>query len=181
MRSPLRHPRADLLGAPPVPGGTDSTDSTGGTDSADGTGGTGSTARRRRRTVALLVAGGALLLGTWRGTDHAFPFGPFSMYAGGGPRSGVVDSTTLQAVTATGRQVPVPDTVSGMRRAELEGRLPQFLARPALLGDVATAHARARPAEPPYVQVQVVRRRYEVRHRRVVGSTDVVLARWSAP
>lgn len=136
---------------------------------------------RRVRAAGLLVAGVLLLLGTFRGSDDHFPFGPFLMYAGAGPTDGVVAEARLEATTAAGERVQVPEGVSGMRRAELEGQLARFVADPGLLRAVADAQARGRPGEPAYVRVEVVERRHEVRDRRVVGRADVVLATWPAP
>lgn len=133
------------------------------------------------RVAGLLAAGALLLLGTVRGSDDHFPFGPFLMYAGAGPTDGVVAGARLWAVTADGERVQVPEDVSGLRRAELEGQLGRFVAEPERLADVAGAQARSRPDEPAYVRVELVERRHEVRDRRVVGVADVVLASWPAP
>lgn len=130
------------------------------------------------RSLALAVSLVLLLLGSWRGSDDHFPFGPFLMFAGGGPTDGVVESTTLQAKTATGDLVQVPEDVSGLRRAELEGQLGRFVEQPALLSQFAVSHALLRRGEPRYTDVLVVQRRHEVRQRRVVGHTDVVLVTW---
>lgn len=131
--------------------------------------------------MGLLLGAGLLLLGSVRGSDDWFPFGPFLMYAGAGPTDGVVESTALHATTAAGAHVVVPESSSGMRRAELEGQLATFVARPQLLAAVADTHAQRQPREARYIGVQVVQRRYEVHDRRVVGHTDVVLAGWGAP
>lgn len=133
------------------------------------------------RVAGLLVAGALLLLGTVRGSDDHFPFGPFLMYAGAGPTDGTVAGLRLVAVTADGERVQVPEDVSGMRRAELEGQVARYVADPVLLRPVAEAQARRRPDEPAYVRVDVVEQRHEVRDRRVVGRTEVVLATWAPP
>lgn len=136
---------------------------------------------RRVRLAGLLAAGALLVAGTAVGSDDHFPFGPFLMYAGAGPTDGTVAGARLWAVTASGERVQVPEDVSGMRRAELEGQLARIVAEPERLAAVAGAQARHRPDAPAYVRVEVVERRHEVRDRRVVGRTDVVLASWPAP
>ena len=136
---------------------------------------------RAVRALALLLGAGLLLLGTARGSDDHFPFGPFLMYAGAGPTDGTVADTRLVALTTEGERVRVPEDVSGMRRAELEGQLQRFVAEPGLLAAVAQAQARAHPDDPAYVRVAIVQRRHEVRDRRVAGRTDVELAGWAAP
>jgi len=133
------------------------------------------------RVAGLLLGAALLLLGTFRGSDDDFPFGPFLMYAGAGPTDGTVAGARLWATTTAGEQVQVPEDVSGLRRAELEGQLARFVADPGLLQQVSAAHERSRPGEPGYVRVDVVERRYEVRDRRVVSHADVVLATWAAP
>ena len=140
-----------------------------------------STRGRTARALALLLGAALLLLGTARGSDDHFPFGPFLMYAGAGPTDGTVADTRLVATTSEGERVRVPEDVSGMRRAELEGQLDRFVAEPGLLAAVAQAQARAHPDDPAYVRVEIVQRRHEVRDRRVAGRTDVVLAGWGAP
>lgn len=136
---------------------------------------------RRVRALALLLGVALLLLGTFRGSDDHFPFGPFLMYAGAGPTDGTVAGARLWATTEQGERLQVPEDVSGMRRAELEGQLARFVTDPGLLAAVADAQARSRPDEPAYVRVDIVERRHEVRDRRVAGRTDVVLATWTAP
>ena len=68
-----------------------------------------------------------------------------------------------------------------MRRAELEGRLDQFRADPALLSSVAAAHARLHPSEQPYVEVRVRLREYRLHDAAVAATTDRILADWRRP
>lgn len=140
--------------------------------------GRGAVRRRSTATGAVLVL---LLLGSWIGSDDDFPVGSFRMYAGRNPVDGVVDSTYLLARTAAaGALVRVPDDATGYRRAELEGQLEVFLADPDRLQDVAEAHAAHLPADPPYVEVRLMQRRYSLHDRRIVQVRDVRLATWRA-
>jgi hypothetical protein len=137
-------------------------------------------AGRRTRVIVTVATFGLLLAGTVAGGDDAFPFGPFRMYATRDAPDGVVVSTRVEAVDARGRVVPVPDTATGMRRAEIEGQVGGFRQDPALLGALSRAHARLHPDEPAYVVVRVVEREYRLRNSRPTGDqTDRVVAQWA--
>lgn len=151
--------RRDTLGRPPA---------------ARSLGRTGRTVRALATAVVLAL----LLLGSWRGSDDAFPLGPFRMFAGRNPPTEDVNSAYVQAVTTDGNLVVVSSKASGYRRAELEGQLPELERDPSQLRDIAVAHHRLSPSAPQYVTVRVVQRRFHVRDRRVKGYTDVVLAEW---
>lgn len=139
---------------------------------------------RTGRLVRLSVSAATvalLLLTTWRGSDDHFPFTPFRMYAGAAPVDGVVASTTLRGRLPDGRDVRIADAAIAMRRAELEGQLPSYIANPARLAEVQQAHRAARAHEPDYVEIRIVQRRYQLRDGRVVDVRDVVLASWTPP
>ena len=134
---------------------------------------------RRVRLGAAIVVFGLLVLGTWRGDDDNFPFGPFRMYASRQSLDAPTAWLVLQADTGDGRTVLVDPSDSGLRRAELEGQLGQILAQPARLAVVATSYARHHPGEPPLVAVELVRRSQPMRHGEPLGGTsDEVVARW---
>lgn len=129
----------------------------------------------------MLLVGGLLLLGSWRGSDDHFPLGPFLMFAGRNPPTMDVPSAFVQAVTRTGELVTVSAAASGFRRAELEGQLGALQRNPGQLRDIAVAHSRRNPQEPEYVEIRVVQRRFHLRERRLDGFTDIVLATWRRP
>jgi hypothetical protein len=134
---------------------------------------------RRLRLAAPALVFGLLLTGTAFGQDDAFPFGPFRMYATRDDPDGLVVSTRVEAVDATGRVLVVPDSATGMRRAEIEGQVGRFRAEPALLAQLSLAHARLHPDQPAYVEVRVVERRYLLRDSRPTGQqTEQVVATW---
>ncbi|MCA1710503.1 MAG: hypothetical protein LC789_02230 [Actinobacteria bacterium] len=134
---------------------------------------------RRARTAATVVGASLLLAGTFFGQDDAFPFGPFRMYATRDDPDGLVVSTRVEAVDSTGRQLVVPDTATGMRRAEIEGLAGRFRDDPGLLADLSRAHDRLHPDEPPYETVRVVQRRYRLQDSRPTGTTtETVVAQW---
>jgi hypothetical protein len=137
-------------------------------------------AGRRLRVTATAVLLGLLLAGTLLGQDDAFPFGPFRMYATRDNPEGLVVSTRVEAVDAAGRVIVVPDTATGMRRAEIEGQVGRFRTHPELLAELSVAHDRLHPGEPPYDMVRVVEKRYRLHDSRPTGdATERVVATWS--
>jgi hypothetical protein len=134
----------------------------------------------RRVRLAVTAIGVVLLLaGTLLGQDDDFPFGPFRMYATRDAPDGLVISTRVEAVDATGRVVVVPDTATGLRRAEVEGQMSRFRSNPGLLGELSRAHDRLHPDEPAYDVVRVVERRYRLRDSRPTGAqSEAVVATW---
>lgn len=92
-----------------------------------------------------MAVGGLLLLGTFVGVDDGFPFGPMRQYSTRADPDGQARSTRVEAVDTTGRVLVVPDTATGLRRAEIEGQADRFRTDPSLLAQVSP---RARPAAP---------------------------------
>lgn len=134
---------------------------------------------RRLRLAATAIVFGLLVAGTAVGQDDAFPFGPFRMYATRDDPDGLVVSTRVEAVDATGRVLVVPDAATGLRRAEIEGQVSRFRAQPALLRQLSVAHDRLHPGESSYAEVRVVERRYRLHDSRPTGEpTERVVARW---
>ncbi len=129
--------------------------------------------------MAVAVVGVLLVLGSWKGTDDSFPFGPFSMFAGQHPRDSYVPSTYMRGTTVDGESIRLSSRLTGMRRAEIEGQVGQYMADPSRLQDIARAVAAKRPDIPPLRDVSVVQRRYQLKNGGVVGQTDVVLATWT--
>jgi hypothetical protein len=121
-----------------------------------------------------------LLLGTLRGQDDDFPFGPFRMYATRQSLDGNASWYLIEAVTDAGNRVFVPGAAYGMRRAELEGQVHRLVAHPALLGELALAYERRRPGSPRLVEIQLVRRKQRLHDGKPVGPTeDQLVASWS--
>ena len=136
------------------------------------------TGRRLRLAVTALVFG-LLITGTAIGQDDAFPFGPFRMYSTRDDPDGLVVSTRVEAVDTSGRVLVVPDTATGLRRAEIEGQVRRFEADPALLAEISRAHGRLHPDQPAYDVVRVIERRYRLRDSRPTGDqTEQVVAQW---
>ena len=138
-------------------------------------------AGRRARIAATAALLGLLLLGTFVGQDDDFPFGPFRMYATRDDPDGLVVSTRVEAVDSTGRVLVVPDSATGMRRAEIEGEGARFRRDPQLLRELSRAHSALHPREPAYDEVRVVERRYQLRDSRPTGTpTERVVVAWHA-
>ena len=129
--------------------------------------------------TALLVL--LVLAGTFVGQDDDFPFGPFRMYATRDDPDGEVRSARVEAVDRAGRVRTVDERSTGLKRAEVEGQTPRFLAESETLGLLAEAHARLRPDESPLVEVRVVERSHVLRDSRPTGEqSERVVARWTA-
>ena len=137
--------------------------------------------RRTRVTVTVAVAA-LTLAGTLVGQDDEFPFGPFRMYSTRDDPNGTVVSTRVEARDAAGRLRTVDERSTGLRRAEVEGQVRRFVADPELLGALSRAHDRLRPEEPPFAEVRVVERVYELRNSRPTGEeSERVVVTWQAP
>ena len=129
----------------------------------------------------MALLGVLLVAGSWKGSDHHFPFGPFRMYATSGRATGGVRAAVLVAIHADGTKVVVDPAVVGLRRAELEGHYRALAGDPRLLADIADlyqrrAHVRLRAL----VLEESIRR---VVDREVRGGLErgSVVAEWRAP
>lgn len=137
---------------------------------------------RPLRLVVTLGLAVLTLAGTFVGQDDDFPFGPFRMYSTRDAPDGTVLSTRVEAVDSRGQVRVVDERSTGLRRAEVEGQVRRFVDDPDLLGLLAQAHARLRPDEPPFTQVRVVAKVYELRDSRPTGvERERVVARWHRP
>ncbi len=139
-------------------------------------------AGRRARVVITLAVAALTLAGTLVGQDDDFPFGPFRMYSTRDDPDGAVVSTRVEARDSSGRLRTVDERSTGLRRAEVEGQVGRFVADPELLGALSRAHDRLRPGEPPFLEVRVVERVYELRDSRPTGEqSERVVVTWRAP
>ncbi|CAN5871568.1 hypothetical protein BH18ACT7_BH18ACT7_11410 [soil metagenome] len=136
------------------------------------------------RTVRLLAAAVVLALtavGTVWAQDSAFPVGPFRMYSTRSGPDTVVKSNRVDGVNALGDRIPIDDSETGLRRAEIEGQLGRLVADPTLLALIAESYARRNPDRPPLTRVEIVVRRDDLRGGVRTGEfTDTVTAAWDA-
>jgi hypothetical protein len=126
--------------------------------------------------VALFVAG------SLKGDDPWWPFGPWRMFSTSQAPTGAVVAMAIQAETTEGVwfDAALSPANVGLNRAEVEGRIPQILADPAMLGTLAKSHSRLRPHDAPWVGVRLVRRASVIVDRVPTGRVDSsVLATWT--
>ncbi len=130
--------------------------------------------------LTLAVAGLVALAHGTVHTDHAFPFGPMSQYAGYYDPNGEVASTYVEADTTAGTRVRVPLTLDGIvvKRAEIEGHQAEFTKHPAQLGALITAQRVRHPDQPQYVRVYLRGDVTRLRDARPAGTFVRTLAEW---
>ncbi len=135
------------------------------------------------RVAAALVGIGLLLNGSLRMSDDVWPFGPLSQYAFSPAADSTLAITRVEGRLADGRRIDLPLRVgvSGISRAEIEARIPQITADPALLGTVVDGWTSRHRDEPPIEQVWLVQETTTlVRGRK--GPTELVtLTTWVVP
>ncbi len=139
----------------------------------------GALAWRVLAAVALVVA---LLHGSasTRVTDAAWPLGPMSQYAFfPGPDDTVV-ITRVHGLLADGQRVELPLRVdtAGIRRADVEARIPDIRRDPSLLRAVSEGWSARHPTGPRPVEVLLVQDQTRLHRGRVVSTDQVELARW---
>jgi hypothetical protein len=136
------------------------------------------------RAALTVVLAGLFLAGTLVGDDHWWPFGPWRMFATATKPGGAIVAMGIEVRTAADdawQPASLHPTAVGLNRAEVEGRIPQIVADPSRLGTLAAAHARLRPAEPPWTAVRLVRRDAVLDGREPTGETrTTVVAEWAA-
>ena len=133
--------------------------------------------------LALLAALAALFLaGSLKGDDPWWPFGPWRMFSTSQAPTGSVWADAIQVQTAPGEWIDAalsPGNV-GLNRAEIEGRIPQIVQHPAMLGTLAASHSRLRPGSARWIGVRVVRRETVIVDRVPTGQLNTtVLATWT--
>jgi len=109
--------------------------------------------------VGVAVLGiGLLLNGSLRGSDDMWPFGPLSQYAFSPPPDATIVITRVEGRLADGRRIDLPLRVgtAGISRAEIEARIPDIVADPALLRSVADGWTVRNRREPPLEQLWLV-------------------------
>jgi hypothetical protein len=133
--------------------------------------------------LGLLAALTALFLaGSVKGDDPWWPFGPWRMFSTSQAATGSVWASAIQVETAPGEwfDAPLSPANVGLNRAEVEGRIPQIVADPAMLGTLAASHSRLRPHSDPWIGVRVVRRETVIVDRVPTGQVNTtILATWT--
>jgi hypothetical protein len=136
------------------------------------------------RVLLLLVVVGLFLAGTAVGQDTWWPFGPWRMFSTSTPPSSSVTSLRIEIKQGDGvdwRPAALSPSSVGLNRAEVEGRIPEMTARPAMLATLAHTHSRLRPKEPPWRAVRVVRTQVLLSDGKPTGEiTETQLVEWTA-
>ncbi len=170
--------------------GDDGPEGADGPDATDGAGRAGSAGAvrplggpaRSWRVLLLAVLTALFVAGSLKGNDTAWPFGPWRMFSTSQAPTGAVVAMAIQAETSDGQWFDAalsPSNV-GLNRAEVEGRIPQIVSDPGMLGTLARSHSRLRPHEQPWIGVRVVRRASVIVDRVPTGEVDSsVLATWT--
>ena len=135
--------------------------------------------------VLLLLLTAGFLAGSTVGQDDWWPFSPWRMFSTSTAPSASVTSLRIDVQTGTDRSwQPAnlnPSTV-GLNRAEVEGRIPEMTADPAILGTLAEAHTQLRPEEPVWEGVRVVKHEVVLADRKPTGEIrESTLVEWTAP
>ncbi len=137
----------------------------------------GSLAWRVLAAVALVVL---LLTGSLRWDDKAWPFAPMSQYAFfPGPDDTVV-ITRVYGLLADGERVELPlrAGTTGIRRADIEARIPAITKDPSLLRAVSDGWSARNPTRPRPVEVFLVQDRTHLFEGRALSTDEVPLAQW---
>jgi hypothetical protein len=132
------------------------------------------------RAAALLAGTTLVLLGTASWNDDKWPFAPMAQFAFSVDPQSEIRSTHLDAVTVTGQTVPVALSSAGvgLRRAEVEGKVPAIRADPSLLQDLADRYHLLHPDRPRLAVLLLKSRVTRLRDGVPTTTSDEVLATW---
>jgi hypothetical protein len=132
------------------------------------------------RVLATLVLVVLLLTGSLRLDDRAWPFAPMSQYAFfPGPDDTVV-ITRVYALLADGERVELPlrAGTAGIRRADVEARIPDIQKDPSLLRAVSDGWSTRNPTRPRPVELFLVQDETHLFKGRTVSTDEVPLVSW---
>ena len=136
---------------------------------------------RRGRILRALCATaifGAVVVGTFFGDDHHFPFGPMRMYSTTNEVDGPINSIILEGTTADGTTIRIKPNALGMRPAELDGQVPRFRADPSLLHYVLETYERTNPDAARVTSLRLSFGVTQLRDRKAVSYRQTVIAEW---
>lgn len=130
----------------------------------------------RLGATALVVA--LLLLGTFKGDDDHFPFGPFRMYSTTNDLDGTVNAIRFQARNEDGDVLQPRSQDFGLRPAEINGQVARIRRDPELLGELASVYERIHPDRPPLVELQLRYGLHQLSNGRAVTYSEEEVATW---
>lgn len=137
----------------------------------------GATWRLAVAVVGILV----LVNGSARMSDDVWPFGPMSQYAFSPAEDATIVITRVEGGFEDGRRSDLPLRVetAGIGRAEVEARIPQIEADPALLQGIAEGWQSRHADQPPLVTVWLVQDETHLVDGRKGPTQLIELARWT--
>jgi hypothetical protein len=130
------------------------------------------------RVVAMGMVLVALLLGTWRGQDDHFPFGPFRMYSTTNPPSGQITKIGFVGITEDGNEITIRSGQFGMRPAEVDGQIPRIRRSPELVAHLVESYERFNPDQPRLEHFRIVYGIHQLQDRTPIAYEERVIARW---
>ncbi|MDQ3963258.1 MAG: hypothetical protein M3277_04995 [Actinomycetota bacterium] len=148
---------------------------------------------RPGRSVRLLVPAVVaifLVLGTWKGQDDNFPFGPFRMYSTKQELDGEVRSLQLWGLYRCGTAEPAAQRIGewtnldieenfALRRADLEGQLGKLAVEPTvLLSELERTYRRLHPGGFPFDALQLRDRIYDLEDGKAISERFRILGTW---
>lgn len=121
---------------------------------------------RALRDLAVVLMMSGLVLGSLFWRDDAWPFAPFRMFARGTTTD--VHVLALEADLAGGQTVRLDYERLNLRRAEVEGQILRFTARPSMLGDLMAAYNRTASPASKITSLRLLSRRAPIVDGRLV-------------
>ena len=130
--------------------------------------------------VALLIIVPAFI-GQIVGTDDAWPFAPFRMFASPTRRTTTIVYPEFSGVFAPGGEIRMYSTDFNLRRAEVEAALDKHhRLPPKSLADIATSYNRAHPHH-PLIELDLLNVGQAIVEGRPGHLIDSVVERWKRP
>ena len=134
---------------------------------------------RNVRLVATVVVVALLLLGTFKGDDDHFPFGPFRMYSTTNELNGTVNAIRFEARDEAGRVLQPRSQDFGLRPAEINGQVARIRRDPSLLGELASVYERIHPDRPPLVELELRYGLHQLSGGRPIAYSEEEVATWA--
>jgi hypothetical protein len=140
--------------------------------------------RTRGRTWRMVLAAAVIVpafLGQIIGTDDAWPFAPFRMFAAPTPRTSSIVYPQFAGTRADGTVVHLYPDDFGVRRAEVEPNIgPGYVLPAALLADLATSYNERHPGK-ELVRLDLHRVGQRLVDGRPGAKVDQLVQTWEAP
>lgn len=119
-----------------------------------------------------------LLIGTFKGDDDHFPFGPFRMYSTTNDLNGTVNAIRFLARNEAGEVLEPRAQDFGLRPAEINGQVARIREDPELLGQLASVYERIHPDREPLVELQLRYGLHQLSDGRPVAYSEEEVATW---